>query len=46
MLRQYYATDEAMIKELDNKDNQLDIKNRMMVEKTLDFLEKEQAKSK
>ncbi len=46
MLRQYYANDEAMIKELDNKDNQLDIKNRMMVEKTLDFLEKEQAKSK
>ncbi len=44
LLRQYYASDQAMIKELDDHANQQDIKNRMMVEKTLDFLDQKQAK--
>ena len=44
LLRQYYASDQAMIEELDDHANQQDIKNRMMVEKTLDFLDQKQAK--
>ncbi len=44
VLRKYYASDEAMIKELDKKDNQEDIRNRMIIEKTLTALDNQKIK--
>lgn len=39
LLKNYYQTDDYMVKELDTETTQLDIKNRMQIEKTLDHLD-------
>lgn len=44
VLRGYYASDEAMVKELSKKENHEDIRNRMIIEKTLTYLENQETK--
>ncbi len=39
LLKSYYQSDDYMVKELETEDAQLDIKNRMQIEKTLDHLD-------
>ncbi len=39
LLTNYYQTDEYMLKELETENAKLDIKNRMQIEKTLDYLD-------
>ncbi len=40
LMKNYYQSDEYMVKELESENNRQDIKNRMQIEKTLDHLDK------